>query len=706
VRKDGAEIATEVNAAARWNENGDYQGHICVVRDITRRKQAEEAIASSETRFRSLFEESPISLWDEDLTELQRYLASLRARGVADFDAFFAAEPAEVVKCIGKVKVIAVNRATLALYEAADQSTLLSGLARVFTEESIAAFRDAIVAVAKGVASYECEAVNQTLSGRKLNVLLRWSLLGRDSAGRSRALVSVVDITERKQAEEQVRLSEQFIRNILDTVDEGFIVIDQNYRILTANKAYCGQAGLPCDEVIGRNCFDISHKASRPCYEEGEDCAVRNVFATGEPHAALHKHKDRDGHDIYVETKAFPVKDGQGNVTSAIETVNNITEKHLLEQERLKTQKLESIGTLAGGIAHDFNNLLQGVFGYISMARLDIDDRTKSLEALEEAEKALHLSVKLTNQLLTFSKGGKPVRRPTDLRPLIENAVKFALSGSRTECRIVMDRELLPAEADDGQISQVIQNIVLNADQAMPSGGTVTVAGRNITAPGEGIPAHLTAGRYVEIAISDTGIGIAEQYLSRIFDPYFTTKEKGSGLGLATSYSIMKNHGGAIEARSAAGAGTTFLLYLPASPAASGERSPAALPAAGRRGRVLVMDDEEMVRKIAAKLIQALGHDVDVAPNGDEALAKYRSARDAGRTFDVVILDLTVRGGMGGADAARKLLELDPSVNMVVSSGYSDDEVTSNYREHGFRAFLKKPYDVDELRRTLNALTG
>src|SRR3990172_8809647 len=227
---------------------------------------------------------------------------------------------------------------------------------------------------------------------------------------------------ERKRTEEKIRESEQFIRNILDTVDEGFLVIDRDYRLLTANKAYCCQASLPCDEVIGKHCYEVSHKRHRPCFAEGEECASQQVFASGDPRNAAPNPTDHDGHVIYVETKAFPIKDNSGRVTSVIETINNITEKHLLEEERLKTQKLESIGTLAGGIAHDFNNLLQGIFGYISMAKMTLDQREKSLAMLEQAEKALHQSVNLTTQLLTFSKGGKPVKKSLSLLPVIENA--------------------------------------------------------------------------------------------------------------------------------------------------------------------------------------------------------------------------------------------------------------------------------------------
>jgi len=517
-------------------------------------------------------------------------------------------------------------------------------------------------------------------------------------------LVAMRDITERRQAEMKLRESENFIRNILDTVDEGFIAIDRDFRILTANKAYCSQVAESCDTVIGRHCYEISHRTLRPCYEEGEECAVRHVFETGEPHTALHKHPDARGSILYVETKAFPIKDSSGAVTSVIETVNNITEKYLLEEEQLKTQKLEAIGTLAGGIAHDFNNLLQGIFGYIAMAKLTLDQKDKSLHMLEQAEKALQMSVDLTTQLLTFSKGGSPVKKKIQLESVIENSVKFALSGSRAEYCIMLEEDLFGVEADEGQVGQVIQNIVLNADQAMPLGGMIMIAARNLLSLNKGMPHLPRGGKYVEISVRDSGSGIAAPYLRKIFDPYFTTKEKGSGLGLATSYSIIRNHGGFIDVTSEPGKGSTFIVCLPAIEAGKEALAAPAVAQASHKGKILVMDDEEMIRNIAGEMIKALGHDVDFASCGETAIEKYEAAKKAGNPFDIVILDLTIRGGLGGKETLEKLLAIDPGIRAIVSSGYSDDAVISDYHNYGFKSRLAKPYKIGELRNMLNSL--
>jgi two-component system cell cycle sensor histidine kinase/response regulator CckA len=514
------------------------------------------------------------------------------------------------------------------------------------------------------------------------------------------------EIAEHKQAEEKITRSEELIRNILDSVDEGFIVVDREYRILTANRAFCMMVGRRHDDIIGKRCYEVSHRIHEPCSLAGEDCVVRQVFDTGKSQVSRHTHTSDGGGVFDVEMRAFPVKDASGAVTSVVKSVSDVTEKSLLEEERLKTQKLQSLGTLAGGIAHDFNNLLQGVLGYISIAKLAAGQREKSAAALENAEKALSLSVNLTNQLLTFSKGGKPVKHQITLTPVIENAAKFALSGSHADYRVEADDGLWQIDADEGQIGQVVQNIVMNAGQAMPDGGRVETVARNVNAPGGDLPQNLAPGPYVEIAIKDSGVGIPEEDLSRIFDPYFTTKEKGSGLGLATTYSIMANHNGMIDVRSPAGKGTTFLLYLPATGAKSRSEKtrPAAAAGSGARRRVLVMDDEPVIRDVAREIFACLGHEAAFASHGAEAIEKYEAARRTGNPFDVVILDLTIRGGMGGAETVRRLREIDPAVKAIVSSGYSDDDVRADYRKQGFQAFLKKPYDIDALLETLNSV--
>lgn len=529
----------------------------------------------------------------------------------------------------------------------------------------------------------------------------------KNKKGEANGMWAIVrDISERKEAEWALRQSEEFIRNVLDSVDDGFIVVDRDLRIMAANRAYCASSKSAMADILGRHCYEVSHKALRSCDMEGEDCAVKKVFETGQPNMALHQHTDANGNIVFVETKAFPMKDASGAVTSVIETIHDITERRLLEKEQLKSHKLEAIGTLAGGIAHDFNNLLQGVFGYISLAKAGMDHEGKSFASLERAEKALRQATNLTRQLLTFSKGGKPVKSKIELLPVMENAASFALSGSRSEYRITADKGLWHIEADEGQIGQVVQNIVLNASEAMPEGGTVELFAGNANVPKGSKPLLPDGGKFVKAVIRDAGGGIPEQHLSRIFDPYFTTKQNGSGLGLATSYSIIRNHGGVIEVDSQMNKGTAFTIYLPAHEGGVEESGCFSFQTEARKGKVLLMDDDEIVRDVAVRMLVSLGHETEAAESGEEAIEKFRQAAGAGIPFDVVILDLTVKRGMGGEQAIAKIKEIDPAVEAIVSSGYSDNPVVAAYRSFGFSAFLNKPYIIESLRDSLNDLLG
>ncbi len=552
--------------------------------------------------------------------------------------------------------------------------------------------------------SFEAVQVRQDDSAIIWNAIL--SPIAASAGNACRFIGVFTDITAQKQAEEALRKSEEFVRSVMDNVDEGFLVVDRDYRVVTANRVYCEWTGKRLENITGRHCYELTHRIAEPCDHRGVDCAVRRVFESGEPQTAIHKHEDARGNLLDVETRAFPMKDASGSVTSVIETIQNITARYLLEAEQLKIRKLEAVGTLAGGIAHDFNNLLQGIFGYISLAKSNLDQREKARVMIEQAEKALGMSINLTNQLLTFSRGGKPVKKKIGLLPMIENAAKFALSGSHSDYRVTFDRHLRHVEADEGQLWQVIQNIVQNAREAMPAGGIIEISAENLDIPEGEMPWLPDGGKLVRIAIRDEGVGISEQHLPMIFDPYFTTKEKGTGLGLATSYSIVRNHGGMIEAASEPGKGSVFSIFLPAAGAEAdapeGPLDPAA--SAVRKGRVLVMDDDEIVRTVVREMIEALGHEPQCASDGEDAIDKFLQARQAGKPFDVVVLDLTVKGGMGGEQALRELRAIDPEIKAVVSSGYADNPVMSNYRSYGFAAFLVKPYRVDELTASLNAL--
>ena len=383
------------------------------------------------------------------------------------------------------------------------------------------------------------------------------------------------------------------------------------------------------------------------------------------------------------------------------ELERQIQEKERAQEELLRAKKLESVGVLAGGIAHDFNNILAAVLGNVSLAALHTPPDAKAHRLLKDAEKAIMRATGLTQQLLTFAKGGEPVKENASLERLIRDSADFILRGSNIACHYTFAPDLWPAEVDTGQMSQVIQNLVLNARQAMPSGGVIAVRGENVSLdPGEGGPA-LPPGDYVKIVVQDKGGGIPAEHLDRIFDPYFSTKKDGSGLGLAVCHSIVRKHNGAIQVESTAGQGTAFTIFLPAN-----RRGAAASPTQEEvtpgSGTVMIMDDEEMIREACRQMLAHLGYSTICAADGKEAIELYRQHLASGQRIDAVIMDLTIPGGMGGLEAAAAILALDAKARLIVASGYSNDPVIARFREYGFVGSMIKPFSLSILSDTLH----
>lgn len=381
----------------------------------------------------------------------------------------------------------------------------------------------------------------------------------------------------------------------------------------------------------------------------------------------------------------------------------DISEKKRQEEEIMRIQKLESLGILAGGIAHDFNNLLTGILGNISLAQKYLSGSGPAVQRLEAAGKAANRAQELTSQLLTFSRGGAPVRRTGSIVELLRESVTFALRGSNVRCQFILSKNLWPVDIDEAQISSVIHNLVINAVQAMPKGGTIQVqASKYVLKGNHSLP--LKNGNYVRIAIRDSGCGIPTQNLQKIFDPYFTTKETGSGLGLATSYAVIRKHDGLITVKSKEGVGSNFYVYLPASTNVPTPSEAKTEKLVSGHGRILIMDDEEVIRELAGELLESLGYEVKLAWDGSQAVLLYQEAMAAGKPFHVVIMDLTVPGGMGGKETIKKLRELDPSVKAIVSSGYSNDPIMADFERYGFLGVLPKPYTVGTLSELLKKL--
>ena len=386
--------------------------------------------------------------------------------------------------------------------------------------------------------------------------------------------------------------------------------------------------------------------------------------------------------------------------------IRDISSKKALEAEILKNQKLESIGILAGGIAHDFNNIMAAILGNISLAKLYSSSDERVNEKLEQAEKATIRASDLTRQLLTFSRGGKPVRRTLDVRQVIREAALFAVTGSGSTVRFELAENLRAAEADESQLGQVVNNLVLNSVQAVPTGGEIIISAENIELA-DNNRFTLPCGMYLRLSFSDTGPGIPESIHSRIFDPYFTTKSSGSGLGLATVYSIIKNHYGSITVEPSAGSGTVFFIHLPSSDKPVREVPPLQQPVlAMGKGRILIMDDEYSVRLVVSEMLRKHGYTVETAEEGGLAIEMYRTAFMNQKPFDVVITDITVPGGLGGVETAQKIRVINPSARIIVASGYSNNAVMANFQDYGFTDSLAKPFSMNVLLEAVARAAG
>lgn len=418
------------------------------------------------------------------------------------------------------------------------------------------------------------------------------------------------------------------------------------------------------------------------------------------------EHQHRNGTTVWAEVRGSLLLDKTNLPIGITGVTRDVTERKKIEEEKqrleaqlLRSQKLEAVGNLAGGIAHDFNNVLTTILGNITLTKQLLPSSPQHPSYLERAERAALHAKHLTHQLLTFSKGGDPIKQPVALHELIKESSELALSGSSLACQTWAAPNLWIIEADQGQINQVMQNLLMNAIHAMPHGGSIAIRAENIQLP---IPDHksalpLSPGPYVKVTIADEGIGIAEDHLPKIFEPYFTTKPEGHGLGLASTYAIMNKHAGHVSVDSHVGGGTTFTLYFPASPKAL--KPPELLNLGLRRGQghLLIMDDEESIRMMAREMLLHCGYEVMLAKDGEEALTLYQQAMGTHTSFSLVILDLTVPGKLGGLGTLARLRQLDPQVKALVSSGYSNDPIMANYASHGFVGVITKPYSLIEL---------
>lgn len=513
------------------------------------------------------------------------------------------------------------------------------------------------------------------------------------------------NITERLRAEQALAEEKERLAVTLKSIGDGVITTDIEGKIVLINRAAERLTGFDQREAQGRRLLEVFRIINEKTRVSCEDPVKKVIDSAG----MIEIDSDtiliaKDGTERIVADSGSPIKDKDSNIIGVVLVFRDVTEKKRTEDELRKTQKLESLGILAGGIAHDYNNILTAIMANISLTKTYAKKGDRIYDRLEKMEKAAIMAGRLNHQLLTFSRGGVPVKETVIVSELVRDSVTFALGGSNVRCEFMIDGDLRPVDADVGQLSQVFNNIVINAQQAMSGGGTLTVHACNVTISDDDTLPILN-GDYVVISIADEGEGIPPENVEKIFDPFFTTKEKGSGLGLSISYSIVKNHNGHIELRSKVGIGTTFLIYLPFSGAGNVRKSSTILKKhTGGRGKVLVMDDEEAIRDVAHTMLVDLGYEADTARDGREAIEKFTKAIGIKKPFDLVIMDLTIKGGMGGVQTLGCLREIEPSVRAVVSSGYSNDPIMADFRAHGFIGVLIKPYRIGNLAEVVNTV--
>ncbi|MBS0663945.1 MAG: PAS domain S-box protein [Verrucomicrobia bacterium] len=695
--KNGRELQVEVTTLV-FTFHGREQV-LSIGNDLTEREQARLALHDSEFRYRLLFENSPLALVEFDYRPVVEWMDGLRASGVADLATWADDHGAEFAAAMRRVPLIGINRAALRLLKSASMDETTANQERIMTDSAWTLRRQSMLAVWSGRNESEGEMKVRAIDGTECHVHCHWwvpTLNDRSHFERTPAVI--VDLTATKAAERALAEERERLAVTLRAMAEGVITTNRDGSVLFINQAAIKLTGWTASAAAGRPITEV--------------CVLRHA-RTGAPVATPVAAAIASGGVIdlppqtqvlrriggrgLVEGCCAPMLDATGRGIGAVLVLRDVTERSRMESELERASKLESVGILAGGIAHDFNNILAVVMGNLTLAQLDPSTENAPLAKwLQEAERATLRARDLTQQLLTFAKGGDPVRTAVRLPEVVREATEFSLHGSTVRGEFNTEADLWAAEVDRSQIGQVVQNLVINAMQAMKNGGIIRVSLRNVElAPGGPVP--LPAGRYLELSIADTGAGISPEHLARIFEPYFTTKEQGSGLGLATVYSIIRKHQGHVAVESEMGKGTTFRIWLPAAK----EAPPA--PPVGKSamepmtGRVLFMDDEDPIRTMVEVLLTRLGLQVMTVPDGTDLIREFQAARTAGKAFDVVIMDLTVPGGMGGKEAMQELQKIDPDVRAIVSSGYSGDPVLANFRAHGFCGIVPKPYRLSDL---------
>ena len=565
------------------------------------------------------------------------------------------------------------------------------------------------------------EAIRKALGGKKSsfegeyltvtgNVLTQMSANFSPSFAEDGSVSGVIgifeDITDRVRAEKSLKELEERFRLAFHTSPDSIAIAKMDGTFLEINEGFTELTGYTRDDTIGKSSLDIKIWD----IPEDREIVIERLKKDGFIRNLESRFRLKDNSQkIALMSANIIMLQGTPHILSVTKDITKLRETErahqALQLHISQTQKLESIGVLAGGIAHNFNNLLVSILGNIDLALADLASKDIP-RLLSEAKRASLKAQGLTQQLLTFSEGGQPIKNEASIRHIIEDAAGMVLRESNVTCEYSMQEDLCKVEVDSRQISQVVQNIVMNAKEAMPNGGKILITcGNHSNDPSQIV--SLPRGEYVKISIKDNGIGIPKNYIGNIFDPYFSTKQQGSGLGLSLSYSIVAKHGGRIFAESRQGEGTIFTFYLPA----LGQKEQIGETLAPRKKdnvqyRILVMDDEEIVRDVVKGMLEHLGHHTICAADGEQAVEKYKRAKNSDAPIDLIIMDLTIPRGMGGKEAVKEILAINPEAKVLVSSGYSTDPIMANYREYGFSGAMAKPYQLEDLMKIIDQILG
>lgn len=722
IKRDGTPFYGHVESVAVQNTEGSYEQIRSALVDISARKQAEQELLNHRERLACLVEERTAelrtvnNLLKQEIDERKRAEASLQKQTHA------LEKRVKELKCLYGISDI-VEKSDLSTEEILQEIVDLIPLSWQYPEASCARiifrdkeyrtknFKNTVWKQTSEIAVY-CEQAGtlEVCYLAEKPVIDEGPFLKEERALIDAVACRLGNILERRNAQLSLKKSyDQFI-TVLNGLDVYVYVADmETYEILFINKAAIDKWG----EVTGKICWkNLQANQASPC----EFCTNKKlVDDKGDP-AGVHIWEYKNTFDNqWYECHDQVIRWIDGRLVR-IQIATNTTLRKFTEKELLKSKKLEATGILAGGIAHDFNNLLCAIIGNIDLAKNDLQDSDKNIKFLANAEKASLRARDLINKFMTFSSGGAPTKATTSIRQLIIDTADVALSGSSSKCEYCISDDLWQANIDREQMAQAVRNIVDNAKESMPDGGTIRISIKNISISGE----HdadgfvIQKGNYIRICIADHGSGITENEMPNIFDLYFSTKtlgsQKGMGLGLSITYSTIKNHGGYINVESAPGKGTDVYIYLPVSleqqlkqEVKRTETSKSIAAFAGKK-RILFMDDEEMLRDLAFEILTSMGHEAEISCHGEDAIQKYTQAQESGHPFDAVILDLTIKGGMGGMNTIKKLKEIDPEVIAVVASGYSADPVMSDFEKYGFKGAIPKPFNLDQLEALLRSV--